>query len=90
MDIEVTNNRSAKRFETTMGDALAVLEYELKDGVLTLVHTGVPSVLEGKGIGGKLVKAALEFASEQGLKVVPLCPFVRSYIKRHQEYQRLL
>jgi predicted GNAT family acetyltransferase len=90
MDIEVTNNRSAKRFETTMDDALAVLEYELEDGVLTLVHTGVPSVLEGKGIGGRLVKAALEFASEQGLKVVPLCPFVRSYIERHKEYQRLL
>ncbi len=90
MDIKVTNNTSAKRFETTVGGATAVLDYELKDGTLTLVHTGVPSSLEGQGIGGKVVKAALEYAKEEGLKVIPQCPFVRSYIERHKEYESLL
>ena len=90
MDIKVTNNGSAKRFEIKAENALAVLEYELEDGTLTLVHTGVPSALEGQGIGGKLAKAALEYAKKEGLKVVPRCSFVRSYIERHTEYQGLL
>ena len=90
MDIKVENNRSAKRFEINADNALAVLEYGLEGSTLTLVHTGVPTALEGQGIGSKLAKAALEFAREKDLTVVPLCPFVRSYIERHKEYQGLL
>ena len=90
MDIKVANNASAKRFETMVDGSMAVLDYELEDGTLILVHTGVPPALEGRGIGGKVVKAALEYAQDAGLKVVPECPFVRSYIERHKEYEHLL
>ena len=53
-------------------------------------HTEVPDALEGRGIGKRLVKAALDDARAQGLKVVPVCPFVKHYIENHPETQDLL
>ena len=50
----------------------------------------MPAALEGRGIGGALAKAGLEFARANHLQVVPLCPFVRSYIERKPEYQPLV
>jgi uncharacterized protein len=90
MDITVKNNASAKRFEAEVAGFLAFIEYNLAAGSLTLVHTEVPSALEGQGVGSIVVNAALNYAKEQGLKVVPQCPFVGSYIKRHQEYENLV
>jgi predicted GNAT family acetyltransferase len=55
-------------------------------GKLILVHTEVPTEFAGHGIGSKLVRAGIEFAREQGVVVVPLCPFATNYIRRHQEY----
>jgi uncharacterized protein len=53
---------------------------------MVLVHTEVPSALEGRGIGGRLVKAAMDAARAEGRQVVARCPFVRSYLERHPEY----
>ncbi len=90
MEIKVTHNSSARRFEAQAGDSLALLDYDRANGTMTLVHTEVPPALEGQGIGGKLAKAALDYAQDQGLKVIPQCPFVRGYIDRHQEYAFLV
>jgi hypothetical protein len=53
---------------------------------MTILHTGVPLELEGHGIGSRLARAALEYARAHGLRVVPVCPFVRAYLKQHPEY----
>ena len=50
-----------------------------------LVHTEVPVELEGRGIGGRLVTAAVDRAAREGLTLVPLCPFARSWLERHPE-----
>ncbi len=84
--MEVVNNREKHHFE--MG--AAVLTYREKPGEIAYLHTEVPKELEGKGIAGKLAKTALEYAREQGLKVHPFCPFVKTYIERHPEYQDLV
>lgn len=73
------------RFVLRQGDAEAELVYELEDGRLVLVHTGVPDEMAGGGVGGRLVEAALERASRQGLQVVPLCPFVRRWLRHHPD-----
>jgi hypothetical protein len=85
----VRNNESASRFEVEVDGHLAKLEYMLRGNRLILVHTGVPTALEGRGIGSLLVRTGLEFARDEGLKVVPICPFAQSYIERHPEYQDL-
>ena len=53
-------------------------------------HTGVKPEYEGRGVGGALVKAALDYAKAEGIKVIPLCPFAKRYVERHLEYQSLI
>jgi len=68
----------------------AFIEYKIMGGKIFLTHTEVPKELEGKGIGSAIVKLALENIKARELKLVPLCPFVAAYIKRHMEWSRIL
>ena len=86
----VTDNADQSRFELDVDGQTAVLQYMDRDGALYLTHTEVPPELEGRGIGSRMVKHALEQAKSRGLKVAPWCPFVRAYIQRHPEYQPLV
>jgi len=90
MDVMITNNRLAGCFEIAQDGSMAILEYRVKGGLMTLVHTEVPEELGGKGFGGKLVKFALEYAKRNNLSVVAHCEFAHSYILRHEEYSPLL
>ena len=83
---EVSNNQAESRFEARVDGKIAFLTYRQSPGTLVLAHTEVPAELAGHGLGGKLARAALEFAREQHLQVTPLCPFVIDYIRRHSEY----
>ena len=87
---EVLHLNEKNRFEIQIGEQIAELEYRLRDGVISFTHTGVPRVLEGRGIGSLIVRTGLDYAREQGYKVVPRCSFVEAYIRRHEEYADLL
>ena len=78
MENEVRNNRQEGRFELDLeGGRTAYVEYEeAGEGVLAMTHTKVPEAYEGKGIGGALVKGALEIVRGENLKIVPMCRFV--------------
>jgi uncharacterized protein len=86
----VVNNPQAGRFEVKKDGILAVLEYRLAERKIVLIHTEVPEALSGQGIGSQLARAGLDYARAQGLKVVPVCPFVAGYIQKHPEYQDLV
>ena len=68
----------------------AELVYRLQQGRLTIDHTGVPAAIGGKGVAGELVKAALEYARAEGLRVVAACSYSAAYVQRHPEYADLL
>jgi uncharacterized protein len=82
---QVTDNRAESRFEIHMSGELAELIYRRRADRLVLVHTGVPDDLGGHGLGGLLVQAALAQAKAEELTVVPLCPFARSWLRRHPD-----
>lgn len=82
---QVTDNAAASRFELTDKGQLAELMYRLNGKRLVLIHTGVPESLSGRGAGGLLVSAALDRAARDGLTIVPLCPFARSWLERHPD-----
>ena len=90
MDGQVSHNEGAHRYELEVDGQLAIAEYRLRPGRISFTHTEVPDALEGRGIGKRLVKAALDGARAQGLKVVPACPFVKHYIETHPEERDLL
>jgi predicted GNAT family acetyltransferase len=86
----VMHDAAAQQFRVGVGDAAAVLQYRSAPGRITFLHTLVPEALRGQGIAQKLAHAGLEHAKSEGLGVVPVCPFVQSYIKKHPEYQALV
>ncbi|HEY8616452.1 GNAT family N-acetyltransferase [Phenylobacterium sp.] len=88
--IDVVMNEDTRRFEAKLEDEIAFAEYRLVDHGVILPHTVVPEVFEGRGVGSALAKAALGYARQQGLKVIPLCPFIAAYITKHPEWHDLV
>jgi len=79
------------RFEILVGDELAgFAEYRRRPGLLAFTHTEIDPAFEGKGLGSRLVRAALDAARTEGLQVLPFCPFVNEYLVRHPELADLV
>ena len=79
------------RFEILAdGQVAGFAAYQLRGQEILFTHTEVDDAYEGKGLGSVLVRHALDSARERGLDVLPLCPFVRSWIGRHPDYLPLV
>ena len=87
---KVEDNRSEQEFTLSVEGETAVAAYQREGDTIVFTHTKVPPAIEGQGVGSRLIRAALDSARDQGLKVVPQCQFVAAYIKRHPEYEDLL
>lgn len=87
---QLTVNAASNRLELEIDGNTAFIDYRLKRQLLFLIHTEVPPALEGKGVGSAIVEKALQYAKDNGYKVVPLCSFVQSYLKRHQEWDDIV
>ncbi len=90
MDYTLIDNAEAKRYEFKIDGHTPIIEYIKAKEKIYLTHTEVPNELAGKGIGTALVKQALEDIKAKGLTLVPLCPFVALYLKRHPEWKALV
>ncbi len=88
--VEIVKNEAEQRFETHVNGQTAFLTYKRFPERFVIVHTEVPPSLEGHGIGGKLAGAALDFARAEHLRVIPVCPYVAGFIRKHPEYLDLL
>jgi predicted GNAT family acetyltransferase len=72
------------------GDVVGVIRYRREPGAIALVHTDVDPEVEGTGAGGELVEGALEDLRRRDLRVIPICPFARSWIDRNPAYAGLV
>ena len=91
MDFRVVDNPEELRYELWLGATRAgFIDYRSEPGVLLFVHTEVDPAFEGQGLGARLVVGALDDLRARGLKLVALCPFVRSYLRHHREYADLV
>ena len=89
--IVVADASERKRFEVTVdGELAGFLVYRSRKGLLALIHTEVEDRFEGRGLGGRLARFALDQARAEGLAVLPFCPFVNAYVQRHREYVDLV
>lgn len=88
-NVEVVHNPDETRFEIDLGNGVAMVEYQRAGKNIIFTHTEVPPAYEGMGLANKLAYTALEYAKAEGLKVQPLCPFVKLYIQKHPEYQAI-
>ena len=86
----VRDNRAEQEFELDVEGHRAIAAYQREGGTITFTHTLVPKAIEGRGVASKLIRAALDASRDEGLKVIPQCPFVAAWIERHPEYRALL
>ncbi len=85
-DVEVRRDDREHRYELWLrGRPVGLAAYHLSDGQMAITHTEVLPACEGRGLGGRLVAAVLADARRRGLRVLPLCPFVAAYVRRHPE-----
>src|SRR6478609_4118381 len=89
-ELELRINTTLNQFELEVGQSMAFIEYKLSADRLFLIHTEVPHELEGKGVGSAIVQKALQYAKDNGYKIVPLCPFIQTYLQRHKEWNDLV
>src|SRR5690606_258455 len=83
--IPVIDRTDENRFVYREDGHEAELTYRVEGDRLILDHTGVPDELGGRGVGGKLVAAAVERAAASGEAIAPWCPFTRSWLERHPD-----
>jgi uncharacterized protein len=87
----VTDVPDEHRYEIRLGGDLAGFAvYHRRGGRAYFVHTEIDPAFEGKGLGSALAQGALDAERALGEPVVPLCPFIRSYIDRHPDYAPLI
>ena len=90
MNSEVIDNPQSQRYEIRRdGETLGFAAYQKANRLIVFTHTEISPAFEGQGIGGQLVRAALDDVRSQGLPVLPICPFVQQWMTRHPEYQDL-
>ncbi len=85
--MDITHNKEQCCFEAFLEGERAFLTYEIYDNSLDVRKTLVPEVFRGQGIASKLVKAAYDYAQEQGLKCIATCSYAVVWLQRHPEYQ---
>lgn len=89
-DTQVIDAPDRKRYELVRdGEVLGFAGYQKTDELIVLTHTEVDPALSGQGMGGTLVRGALDHVRELGLQVLPVCPFVEGWMNKHPDYQDL-
>ncbi len=79
------------RFTLSSADAVAVLDYRERDArTLEYYHTFVPHPMRERGVASRLAAYALRYALEQGLAVIPTCPFVAAFVRKNPEHAAVL
>ena len=89
-NIELVKNETDKQFEMVVDGHKAFIQFNELSDRIALVHTEVPEELGGKGVGTALVEKTLNFIKESGKALMPYCPFVFAYIKRHPEWKSIV
>ena len=89
-NINLINNEATHNFELFVEGYRAFIDYKQKGDKVYLIHTELPAELRGKGVAEAIVEKVFNYLEEHNLKMVPLCTYVGSYLKRHPEWNRLL
>lgn len=91
MTTEVQDVPARSRYEVTVdGELAGFAQYRMFQGARVFTHTEVSDAYEGRGVGSALAQGALDDVRARGLKLVPQCPFIAEYIRRHDEYADLI
>lgn len=83
-------NEEKKRFEIEIDGSFAFINYSEKGSQIALVHTEVDPALNGLGAASAVVEKTLNYIEQSGKMLLPFCPYVFAYIKKHPEWKRIV
>ncbi|HVO58456.1 MAG TPA: GNAT family N-acetyltransferase [Dongiaceae bacterium] len=86
----VLHDANAHRFAIQLGDDACELDYNLRNDVMVIYHTGVPQPYERRGLAARLTRAACDYARANNLKIEPRCPYTAAFMRRYPQYADLL
>ncbi|HEU5037621.1 MAG TPA: GNAT family N-acetyltransferase [Nocardioides sp.] len=91
-DVATSHNPQQSRYEAHIdGELAGFAEYQLTDRLVVFTHTEVDEKFEGQGVGSALARFGLDDVRAEGSRaVLPLCPFIKSWIGKHPDYQDLV
>jgi predicted GNAT family acetyltransferase len=87
--MEVIHDTTKQAFVVNIENTSSYVAYSISDGIMELYTTYTPPQLRGRGLAEKVVRAALNYAKENNLRVLPSCSYVKVFIERHPEYKSL-
>jgi hypothetical protein len=91
MDSSIVDNPAASRYELRAdGEFAGFVDYRLRDQVISLVHTEVDPRFQGAGLATHLARFSLDDARKRHLAVLPFCPYIQAWIRKHPEYTDLV
>jgi hypothetical protein len=91
MQTSVVDVPAGGRFEIRVdGERAGLATYRRSGSSVSFLHTEIDPRYEGRGLGSVLARGALDATRESGSSVLPFCPFIRGYIRRHPEYADLV
>lgn len=85
MDAQFYQNADKGRFEYQTQGETAIANYRQRDGVLYIDYVEAPPALRGTGAAGQLMQHIVDHATQQNLKIVPICGYAASWLKRHEQ-----
>ncbi len=89
-NIPLIKNEDDHRFEIFVDQYKAFIDYKETSSQIWLIHTEADPALSGKGAAKAVVEKTLEYIKDSGKKLLPFCPYVFAYIKKHPEWKIIL
>ena len=90
LPLSVRQNTAKKRFELVVDGHIAFIDYKEEGMRIHLIHTESPEALAGRGAATALIEKTLQFIEDQDKTVLPYCPLVFAYIKKHPAWKRIV
>ncbi len=87
----VADNPAASRYELRVdGELAGFINYHLRGPVISLIHTEIDPRFQGGGLAARLARFSLDDARKRQLTVLPFCPYIQSWLKKHPDYADLV
>jgi predicted GNAT family acetyltransferase len=88
--IHLIKNQEKNRFELNIGDQTVFIDYKERGKKIFLTHTQTPEKLKGKGAATAIIEKTLTYIEKHRYTLIPICPMVKAYLKRHPDWNRIL
>lgn len=88
--LPIIHDRENNRFTLDINGELAKVEYQLRNDKMYLTHSEVPYNVRGKGIGKVLVEKTFEKLTQENLKAVAVCSYVKAVAKRSEKWSSII